>query len=321
MHIDLEQAIRLIRHHQLVAIRTETIYGLAASLSSVNAIKFIFTLKKRPLKNPLIVHIADKADAEPLIREKPPLFDELADRYWPGPLTLVVPASDLVPEIVRAGLPTVGLRVPRHPLTQKLLEQVGPLVAPSANLSGNPSSTSPTHVECDFGKDFPVIDGGSCEQGLESTILVYRDDQWQLGRLGSISCEELEALIGYPLQENHSEVPLCPGQHFRHYSPRARLVSSDSPYQGTPGVVLGFEEREYANASQIFSLGNLENPETISRNLYKTLRQLDAAGIEEAWVDLDFPGVDLLRTIKERLRKACFVTPFSPKKEDELGSP
>jgi len=303
MHIELDQAIQLLQDDLVIAIPTETVYGLAALLSSESAIGSIFTLKNRPAKNPLIVHIADHSQAEPLMRTKPPFFDKLSDRYWPGPLTLVVPASDQVPSIVRAGLPTVGLRVPNHPLTRALLRDAGPLVAPSANISGRPSSTCPNHVENDFGENFPVLSGGSCDKGLESTILVFNNGKWELGRLGAIPREELESFLGYSLNTSSSEKPLCPGQHFQHYSPKAKLILSKAPF--SEDVVLGFERREYPNAKRVFVIGPLGDPEAIARNLYHVLRQIDLEGIKEVHVDFDFDQEGVLRTVAERLEKAA----------------
>lgn len=302
MRLQLEQAIQVLKEQNVLAIPTETVYGLAAALSSEEGIRSIFELKNRPTENPLIVHISNRDDADSLISALPPFFDELADQFWPGSLTLVVPASDAVPAVVRANLPTVGLRVPNHLLTRQLIEQVGPVVAPSANLSGRPSSTSPEHVEADFGQDFPVLDGGACEGGLESTIIVFQEGRWQLGRLGAVSCEELEEVLGYSLQQTENEKPLCPGQMFRHYSPQARLILGGER-NGTD-IVLGFEGREYFGAEKVFCLGDLKRPETVAHNLYKILRALDDDGVDDVWVDFDFPKVGILRVVAERLQKA-----------------
>jgi len=305
MLIELKQAIQLIQEHRVIAIPTETVYGLAASLSSQSAIQSIFSLKNRPSQNPLIVHVADQKQAESLIGSMPPSFDLLTKSYWPGSLTLVVPASDHVPSIVRAGLPTVGLRVPNHPLSRALLQETGPLVAPSANLSGRPSSTCPEHVVQDFGDQLPILDGGICDKGLESTILVFHNGKWDLGRLGAIPYEELETLLGDTLTLQTAVKPLCPGQQFRHYSPKARLHLSQSAYTGNPDTVLGFEERQYPGAKEMYSLGRLSDPQEISQNLYSTLRQLDIDGVKNVWVDINFDQKGMLLTVDERLKKAA----------------
>lgn len=304
MHIDLSKAIAHLNTGVIVAIPTETVYGLAAPLFLENSVKQIFTLKKRPPSNPLIVHIADRAQAEPLIDQIPPHFDTLADAFWPGPVTLVVPASPHVPEIVRAGLPTVALRIPGHPLARALLKETGPLVAPSANLSGRPSSTRPRHVEDDFGLEFPVLDGGPCQKGIESTILINKDNEWQIGRLGALSINEIEAVLGYPVKSASAERPLCPGQHFRHYSPKAKLQIAECALE-ISGVVVGFSDRLYPKAARVIPLGPLSDPAALSQNLYRTLRALDEEGIEEAHIDFDFPKEGHLLTISERLLKAA----------------
>jgi len=302
MHIDLQTASTMLKNNGVVAIPTETVYGLAASLNSERAVKTIFRLKKRPAENPLIVHIARIEDSAPLIAKATPHFEMLAGHFWPGPLTLVVPATDNVPEIVRSGLPTVGLRVPGHPLARALLKQTGPLVAPSANLSGRPSSTTPAHVEHDFGPDFPILDGGPSAQGLESTILVFANGKWRLGRFGSVPVEHIETLLKYPLNKFTSEKPVCPGQTFPHYSPKAKLVRSNGPCLGS--YVIGFDDRHYPEAKKVFSLGSLENPEAVSRNLYSILRQIDLEQINEAMIDMNFERSGLMNTVAERLMKA-----------------
>lgn len=302
MRIHLKQSVEIILKGGVLAIPTETVYGLAASLSSENGIKKIFQLKNRPLENPLIVHISQIDETEPLVEKKPPFFEELASRFWPGPLTLVVPASDTVPTIVRAHLPSVALRIPGNPLTRKLIRQAGPLVAPSANLSGRPSSTCPEHVEEDFGSDFPILDGGACAFGLESTILIFRNGEWTLGRLGAITCEQIAGVLGYLPKASSSQKALCPGQKFRHYSPKARLKFGGERRECD--IVLGFDGRDYPGASHVISLGSLKHPEVITQNLYKSLREVDLKGFEEVWVDSDFPRSGLLEAVAERLKKA-----------------
>jgi len=174
MYVNLIQAIEFLNTGKVVALPTETVYGLAASLKFPDAIKQIFTLKGRPQDNPLIVHTASMDQLTKYTDHLPEKFESLAELFWPGSLTLVAPANPLkVPRLVRAGLPTVAFRIPQHSLTLQVLQKTGPLVMPSANLSGRPSATLPGHVENDFGQSFPVVDGGPCSQGLESTILIY----------------------------------------------------------------------------------------------------------------------------------------------------
>jgi len=306
MRITLEKAIQLLKAGEVVAIPTETVYGLAVCLSSHEGIKKIYQLKNRPADNPLIVHIASKSQLLEFVHSIPKDLGQLIEKFWPGPLTFILPADEKkVPAIARAGLPNVAVRMPSHPLVRQLLEHTGPLVAPSANLSGKPSSTSPDHVEQDFGLDFPVLDGGQCSEGVESTILYYEGGTWRIARLGAISTMQLEELFGYTLAlEKKSAVPLCPGQHYRHYAPKAKLILGQGPYPGTPEVVIGFSDVIYSNAKKVFELGKLDEPKKVMANLYHTLREVDRANIPLAWVDFNFPKNGLFQTLAERLTKA-----------------
>lgn len=307
MLLDLQKAKDLLKSGSVVAIPTETVYGLAALADNEKAVQSIFTLKGRPSHNPLILHIGDHEQCLQYASSKPKGLESLMSAFWPGPLTLVVPVhQSLVLPSVRANLPTAAFRMPNHPLTLELLKNCSPLVAPSANLSGSPSATKPEHVENDFGKNFPILDGGPCEHGVESTILISHQDSWQIARLGALSQEALAQVLGYlpSLATANNDAPICPGQLLAHYAPKARLtLSTKRPHQKE--VVLGFTNRTYEHATKLFLLGNLENPETIAHKLYHTLRQLDLEGIPNAWVDIDFADRGLLKTIKERLIRAA----------------
>lgn len=303
MLIDITTAADLLLDGKVVAVPTETVYGLGASLSHPEAIDQVFALKNRPRDNPLIVHVADLEQVQRYCLDGVDL--SLAKTFWPGPLTLVLPIDcDLIPENVRAGLPTVAFRIPSHPMTLELLRITGPLVMPSANISGNPSSTIPEHVEQDFGEDFPVLDGGRCSCGLESTILIDQDGKWTIGRLGAVTAEKLAEVLGYiPEVFQKNSKLLCPGQKYRHYAPRAKLVIDTAVEPETVGVVVGYSDRKYEGC-EVFSLGSSEEPEEVAQNLYSVFRELDEKGIGEAWVDLDFPENGLWKTVRERISKA-----------------
>jgi L-threonylcarbamoyladenylate synthase len=218
----------------------------------------------------------------------------------------VLPAGDQISPQIRAGLPTVAVRIPHHPLALALLEHAGPLVAPSANLSGRPSATTPGHVEEDFGSGFPVLDGGACQRGLESTILGLHDGVWEVFRLGSIPPEAFQQVLGYipgELKLGKGENPLCPGQLYRHYAPKARLfLSTDSI---SCEAIVGYTDRSYPKGPRFYPLGSSEDPIEVSKNLYDTLRQLDQQNISTAWVDMRIPQTGLWKTIIERLEKAA----------------
>lgn len=299
MRLEITESAKRLQN-SVVAIPTETVYGLAASLYSPDAIESIFILKGRPRQNPLIVHLASVEELPEWVEEFPQDFEKLS-ALWPGPLTLILPCKqDKIPDAVRAGLPTAAFRIPALSLTRELLTLTGPLVVPSANLSGRPSSTSPEHVEEDFGEDFPVLDGGDCEQGLESTILAFKEGYWRILRQGALSQEYFKQYLGYLpeiILPKSSEKPECPGQLYRHYAPQAKLK-----IEGEAEVILGFKERNYD--LPVILLGSLDNPEEVAHNLYHSLRELDERKIQHALVDMNFPSDGLWSTLRERLTKA-----------------
>jgi L-threonylcarbamoyladenylate synthase len=217
----IARAAQILRDGGLVALPTETVYGLAARADSEAAIAAIYRAKGRPEFNPLIVHVAGLEQAETLA-----LMDararELAARFWPGPLTMVLPLREEAPvaPAVTAGLPTIALRMPAHAVTQAVLRETGlPLAAPSANRSGSVSPTAPSHVLASFGADAPpVLDGGRCERGLESTIVALRENGWQLLRPGPVAASAVAAVLGDAMAVTPGRIE-APGQLARHYSP------------------------------------------------------------------------------------------------------
>ena len=195
----LAEAVRLLKTDQAIAIPTETVYGLAANAIRPTAVRKIFQVKSRPLDNPLIVHISSLSMLYPLI-EKPQdfsLFETLISTFWPGPLTLLFPKSSLIPDEVTAGLPTVAIRFPEHPIAQLIIEKCGfPLAAPSANISGRPSPTEASHVFEDLKERIPlIVDGGSCSKGVESTVVNLLSDPPIILRPGSITPEMLQRFL------------------------------------------------------------------------------------------------------------------------------
>jgi L-threonylcarbamoyladenylate synthase len=217
----IARAAEILRGGGLVALTTETVYGLAARADSEAAIAAIYRAKGRPEFNPLIVHVASLGQAEALA-----LLDErareLAERFWPGPLTMVLPLRQGAPvaPAVTAGLPNIAVRMPAHPLTQAVLRDAGvPLAAPSANRSGSVSPTSPAHVLASFGAEAPaVLDGGRCKRGLESTIVALREGGWQLLRPGPVAASAVAAVLGDAMAVAPDRIE-APGQLARHYSP------------------------------------------------------------------------------------------------------
>lgn len=311
MRVSFKAAVKLLQEGDVVGIPTETVYGLAACIGQPEAVAKIYALKNRPSNNPLIIHCASEKQLSSYLEETPPYFAQLAERFWPGPMTLVMPIKSVsVPAIVRSGLPTAAFRIPAHPLARLLIEETGPLVMPSANLSGRPSATSPEHVEQDFGSNFPVFDGGICERGVESTILYWNGNRWEIARLGALAPSAFRPLLGerleyFSLVKEKKEAPLCPGQLFRHYAPHAELVLFEEFPADAEGIVIGFTDRLYPAGCRLIPLSSSDEPETAAKNLYACLRQLDEQGIQKAFVDINMPDENLWLTLKERLRKAA----------------
>ena len=224
---DIQKAAEILRSGGLVVFPTETVYGLGANALDPSAIRKIYALKGRPATSPIIVHVASIEQARELAAEWPPEAERLAREYWPGPLTLVVPKKPIIPDDATAGLPTVGLRMPRHPLALALLREAGlPIAAPSANRFTQLSPTTAQHVREAFGDDTPfLLDGGPCEVGLESTVIAVTPDGLEVLRPGMAFVEDAQedksdAAATQQLEDAHRS----PGQHKRHYSPRTRVL-------------------------------------------------------------------------------------------------
>lgn len=307
MKISINEASKKLLQGEVVAVPTETVYGLAARFEHLDGIYKIFQLKKRPQDNPLIVHVGNKGQVGELVESCPPGYEDLIAAFWPGPLTLIFPiAKAIVPDVARAGLPSVAIRMPSHPQMLALLAASGPLVAPSANLSGRPSATCAAHVEEDFGHEFPVVDGGICRMGLESTILHWEENGgWRIARHGAVSAESLSQIISLSPVMIEKEKPLCPGQKHRHYSPKCTLIAGFEEYAGDEACVVGYSDRKYHGASQILALGASSRPDEIASKLYATLRLLDARKVKCAWVDCRLPPFDAYQAIADRLKRAC----------------
>ena len=308
MIISLEESARQLTSCEVVAIPTETVYGLAASIYSEKAIKQIFILKNRPLTNPLIVHISHLSQLNEFVQMPEGDCLKLAQAFWPGPLTMILPLlrPQALSPWITAGLPTVAVRMPSQPETLELIRRIGPLVAPSANLSGLPSATRPAHIAHDFGDAFPILEGVCGSLGIESTIIASVDGKIFIGREGALLSADMEPILGYkPTLLPEQERPICPGQHFRHYAPHARIHLI--PYKAMTAdhcVVIGFNDRNYPFATRFFPLGSTQDPQMHQAKLYAILRELDDEKIKEAYVDSDFLPDERSQLIKNRLIKA-----------------
>ena len=298
----ISEAAALIRQGRLVAFPTETVYGLGANALDAAAVARIFEAKGRPRTSPLIVHVASIEMARTLVTEWPAAAETLARAFWPGPLTLVLPKDPKVPDIVTAGLATVGVRMPAHPIARELIGAAGvPIAAPSANRFTEVSPTTAEHVRESLGDRVDcILDGGPAEVGIESTVLKLAGAPTLL-RPGMISQAEIEALIGgvgqaAGKQEGAHE---SPGMHERHYAPRTRVILGAPPAEGR-GAYL-WRTRELAAARPVHMP---QEAEAYAAMLYAQLHGLDAAGLD--WIAIEPPPEDQeWAAIRDRLRRAA----------------
>lgn len=298
---DILTAADLLKQGEVVGIPTETVYGLAADATDENAVAKIFKAKGRPSDNPLIVHIADVNDFERYVKDIPELAYKLAEEFWPGPLTMVLPKLGIIPYVTSGGLETVGIRIPCHNTAREIIRECGkPLAAPSANLSGSPSPTSAEHVLSDMNGRIPaVVDGGACHVGVESTVISFENNGIRLLRPGFITVEDLRALgitvycdKGITEEILGGEKVLSPGMKYKHYSPKANitLVSgeiykfirymSDKNKENTYAMIFNKDKRLYPYENY-FSYG--DTPEEQAAELFGILRKIDDVGAKKVY--------------------------------------
>jgi L-threonylcarbamoyladenylate synthase len=307
---DIESAAGALRAGRLVAFPTETVYGLGAVATNDRAVVALFAAKRRPRFNPLIVHVASRAAATSLASWNE-AAERLAARFWPGPLTLVLPRAPGCPLslLVSAGLDTVALRMPAHPIAQALLEAtVLPVAAPSANSSGKISPTTADHVAAALGDRVDVIlDGGRCPIGLESTVVDLTGPAPRLLRPGGLIRAKLEAEIGPlrsgPTAPKGDDVPLSPGQMASHYAP-SRPVRLDARAVGPDEGLLAFGPQPLDGAASTMNLSPSGDLEEAAANLFAMLRALDRPDLRAIAV-MPIPGEDLGEAIRDRLARAA----------------
>jgi len=305
-------AASLIRGGEVVAFPTETVYGLGADCFNPRAVAKIFEVKERPHFDPLIVHIAQKEGWRELASSGDRRVEALTERFWPGPLTLVLPKREVVPDIVTSGLPTVAVRMPSHPVALALIKEAKtPIAAPSANLFGRLSPTSAEEVAEQLKERIPLIlDGGRCPVGVESTIISLLEDPPRLLRPGGVPVEEIEMTIGEGVKKESSSstAPQSPGQLPSHYAPRTPLRLLEERCEAPQGVragLLAFTPPEgdlgYAAVEVLSERGDLVEA---AYRLFSALRRLDRSGVEVIYAER-VPEVGLGRAIMDRLRKAA----------------
>lgn len=297
--LSIKEAAERIRKGGLVAFPTETVYGLGANALDAAAVQRVFELKGRPQTSPLIVHVASIDMARQIAAEWPPLAEELAQKWWPGPLTLVLPKKPVIPDIVTAGLPTAGIRMPSHPVALELIEQAGvPVAAPSANRFGELSPTTADHVRAAFGDAVEVLDGGPCKVGIESTVVAIENGALKLLRPGMLSLGELESAAA-PLE---SIAHPSPGMHPRHYSPRTPLLLVDGP-KSVPGRTGAYVWRKKSGLVSR-SVHMPASPAEYAARLYAVLHELDQENLP--WIAVELPpDTPAWTAIRDRLNRAA----------------
>ena len=317
-------AAAIIRRGGLVAIPTETVYGLGADGLNEEAVASIFAAKGRPQDNPLILHVAEPGEIEKFCHSIPEAAYTLAERFWPGPLTMVLPARDIVPKRTTGGLSTVAVRCPDNEITRAIIRLAGvPIAAPSANLSGKPSTTTAAHVLHDHdGKIDAIVDGGPCRVGVESTIVDLTDEHPRLLRPGGITPEQLTQVLGelvidkaVTAQIDKDAVVKAPGMKYRHYAPQEPVVIVSGSREAAsryihrhfvPGDrVLCFAEELplYADCAPL-AYGTEADVNTLSAGLFAALRELDDPGIHQVYARCPVGG-GVAYAVQNRLKKAA----------------
>ena len=307
----ISEAVRFLES-DVIGSPTETVYGLAGNALDKNLVTRIFEVKERPSFDPLIVHSHSIQEINKFIKYFPDQLKELAESFWPGPLTLLLPKNELIPEIVTSGLENVAVRIPNHPLTLQLLQSIDfPLAAPSANPFGYVSPTTASHVNDQLGDKIPyILDGGPSDVGLESTIVGLENGRIVVFRLGGISVEEIEKLCGKVQVKTHSSNPLAPGMIDSHYAPRKRLILGDllntfQKYRDENPIIICYDKyiEGYIRLNQIILTTNSSVTEAAA-NLFSALRQAD--NLEGSIILAEkVPDVGLGRAINDRLIRSA----------------
>lgn len=324
----LDQAARILRAGGLVALPTETVYGLGTNALDAAAVGRIFAAKQRPAWDPIIMHIADEAMLDGLVERVPEAARKLMKAFWPGPLTLLLPRTAAVPDVVTAGRPLVGVRMPAHSVALEVIRRAGvPVAAPSANLFGHISPTTAAHVLADLdGRIDAVLDAGPTEHGVESTVLDPCQTPMMIYRPGAVTSLQIREIAGAveifhndgALQARPRQALPSPGLGLRHYAPRARLLLIEGEWAELEarlaGAVMDLHEDQVgvmlpdgipapAGAAAVFAWGHWEAPEELARTLYAGLRRLDSAGCTVILCPLP-PAEGIGAAIRDRLLKA-----------------
>ena len=316
-------AAKILQLGQVVAFPTETVYGLGANAFSDEAVQLIFQAKGRPSDNPLIVHIANNKQLDELVEEIPEGAKKLMEAFWPGPLTIILKSKKQVSKFVTAGLSTVGVRMPDHPVALALIEASGlPIAAPSANTSGKPSPTSAKHVFEDLnGRIAGIVDGGSTGVGLESTVIDCSQEVFTILRPGSITPEMIKKVVSNveidPATLKETEAPKSPGMKYKHYAPDAqmhlvngsmefihKLIHNAKSEGKKVGILTTEENINQYKADVVLACGKREDLSTVAASLYDCIRQFNEENVDIIFCE-SFPYEGIGIAIMNRLWKAC----------------
>lgn len=307
MLVNLKQAIALLEQGKVVAIPTETVYGLAADASNDEALTLLYETKGRPSEHPVILHVSGLEMCRPFVTEIPDPARRLAEAFWPGPLTLLLPRSERVSPRITGGRPLVGVRAPAAPLARELLAGLGrPVVAPSANRFGHISPTTAAHVEEEFDGAVAVLDGGSCEVGLESTIVAVESDRLVILRPGQLGPEVLARAAGLPVEWPAQPVAGVPGALKSHYAPRQpvsllepELLQAET---GEGAALLALGPGSWPRATLVIEMP--ADPDHYARRLYGALRDAEASGADRICIEIP-PSQPAWRAIQDRLARSA----------------
>jgi len=317
----VKKAAFYLNKGEVVAMPTETVYGLAASIYNENALKKIFVIKERPYFNPLIVHIDSLQSLSKIAVNVPEVAYRLADKFWPGPLTMIFEKNKAISNYITGGKNTIAVRMPNHPLALELIKTVDvPLAAPSANPFGSISPTSAKHVEKYFKSTLEVIlDGDSCVKGIESTIIGFKNNEVLVYRLGSLSLEMIESVVGrINVRKYNQKNPIAPGMLDKHYAPKTPMILCDNPIKTASNLIgknigiIVFDKKSLCTDYQIEVLSPNGDLDEAAKNLYSAMHELDDKGFD-LLIAQKFPNVGLGRAINDRLIRACKKdTNFTP---------
>ena len=311
---DIALAVKILKNDQLIGFPTETVYGLAGNIFSEKAIRSIFKIKKRPKFNPLIVHISKIEDLKTIASEIPENAKKLANAFWPGPLTLLLKKHESVSDLITAGKDTVAVRIPNHPLALAILDALDfPLAAPSANPFGSISPTTAQHVADYFREQIEaVFDGGSCDNGIESTIVGFENEKIIIYRLGAISIEAIETIVGKTERYINNNIdPEAPGMLSKHYAPKTKFILTASieneilKYDNQKIGILSFDKNyDFAGIQSVEILSKSSDFKEASKNLYAAMHRLDNLNLDVIIAAI-LPDYDLGKSVNDRLNRAA----------------